>query len=82
MTARDLESMISRIGHERSLRKLCIEGKLAPVEKVATMATRDVCELVAGAYEFVGVCEGGDRILLVANEDVEKVWQLLKPIDR
>ena len=81
MTARELESHILRLGHERNLRQLCLSSGLAKADKVATMATLDVCEAIAGAFELVGICDDGERILLVAKADEEKLWKLLKPID-
>ncbi len=82
MTAWDLQSHISATGQERSLRKLCISSGLAKADKVAIMSLLDVCEAIAGAYELVGVCDDGDRILLVSKADEDRLWQLLKPIDR
>lgn len=82
MTARELEGCILRTGHERGLRKLCIDSGLAPAEKVATMATLDVCGKLAGAFELVGVCDEGERILLVAKSDEDQLWRLLKSINR
>lgn len=82
MTARELESCIMRTGQERALRKLCIDSEMAKMEDVATMSTLDVCEAVAKSFELVGVCDGGDRILLVSKRDEGALWKLLKPIDR
>lgn len=82
MTARELEDSIMRTGQERALRKLCIAAGLANTEKVATMATIDVCEKIAAAYDMVATCDGGDRILLVAKDDHDALWKLLVPIDR
>ena len=82
MTMRELEGHITRTGHERALRKLCITSGLASAEEVATMATLDVCEKIASAYEFVGIREDGNGFLLVAKKDKEQLWKLLKPIDR
>lgn len=55
---------------------------MAKMEDVATMSTLDVCEAVAKSFELVGVCDGGDRILLVSKRDEGALWKLLKPIDR
>lgn len=82
MTGRELENSIMRTGQERNLRKLCIDSGLIPAEKVAVMALCDVCEAIARVFDLVGVCDGGDRILLVAKKDKEQLWKLLKPIDR
>ena len=82
MTARELESCIMRTGQERALRKLCIDSGIAKVEKVAVMSTLDVCDAIAQSFELVGVCDSGDRILLVAKNNEEALWKLLKPIDR
>ena len=82
MTARELEACIQRTGQERNLRRLCIASGLAKAEDVATMAQLDVCEKIAGAYELVATCDGGDRILLVAKSDEKALWKLLKAIDR
>lgn len=82
MTARELEGSIMRTGQERALRKLCIAAGLANAEKVATMATIDVCEKIAESYDMVATCDEGDRILLVAKSNYDALWKLLVPIDR
>ena len=82
MTPRELESCMQSTGQERALRKLCIDAGLAEVSDVAVMSTLDVCERVSVAYELVGVCNDGDRVLLVAKNDEDALWKLLKAIDR
>ena len=82
MTPRELESCIQRTGQERALRKLCIDAGLAKVSDIAIMSTLEVCEIVSSAYELVGVCNDGDRVLLVAKNDEDALWKLLKAIDR
>ena len=80
MTGRQLEEPITRIGHERSIRKLALQIG-APAEQVAEMPLIEVCDLVANEYEMLCVTKEGN-IILYKQEDKEKVDSVLKLIMR
>lgn len=80
MTGRQLDESITRIGQERSIRKLVLQIG-APVEQVAEMPLIEVCDLVANEYEMLCVTKEGN-IILYKQEDKEKVDSVLKLIMR
>jgi hypothetical protein len=80
MTGRELDGSITRIGQERSIRKLALQIG-ASVEQVAEMPLLEVCDLVANEYEMLCVTKEGD-IILYRQEDKEKVDSILKLIAR
>ena len=44
LSFRELASNLNYIGQEKAARKLLIDEKLVPVEKIALMTTTEVCE--------------------------------------
>ena len=80
MTGRQLEESLTRIGHERSVRKLALQIGATP-EQIAEMPLVEVCDLVAKEYEMLCVTDKGD-IILYRPEDKEKVDSVLKMIMR
>jgi hypothetical protein len=80
MTGRQLDESITRIGQERSIRKLALQIG-ASVEQVAEMPLLEVCDLVANEYEMLCVTKEGS-IILYRQEDKEKVDSILKLIAR
>lgn len=80
MTGRQLDESITRIGHERSIRKLALQIG-ASAEQVAEMPLIEVCDLVADEYEMLCVTKEGN-IILYKKEDKEKVDSVLKLIMR
>lgn len=80
MTGRELESSLTRIGHERSVRKIALQIG-ATAEQLAEMPLIEVCSIVAQEYEMLCVTKDGD-IILYKPEDKEKVDAVLKMIMR
>jgi hypothetical protein len=80
MTGRQLDESITRIGQERSIRKLALQIG-ASLKQVAEMPLLEVCDLVANEYEMLCVTKEGD-IILYRQEDKEKVDSILKLIER
>lgn len=80
MTGRQLDESITRIGQERSIRKLVLQIG-ATAEQVAEMPLIEVCDLVANEYEMLCVTKEGN-IILYKREDKEKVDSILKLIMR
>ena len=80
MTGRQLDESITRIGQERSIRKLALQIG-APAEQVAEMPLIEVCDLVANEYEMLCVTKE-ENIILYKQEDKEKVDSVLKLIMR
>lgn len=80
MTGRQLEESLTRIGHERGVRKLALQIG-ATAEQLAEMPLVEVCDLVANEYEMLCVTKSGD-IILYKPEDKEKVDAVLKMIMR
>lgn len=82
MTARELNEVVTSFGQQRAARKLALDEKLVPAEKLATMADIDVYEKLAEKFEIVATCCGGDRVILVRKEDEDKLWKMVKCLDR
>lgn len=80
MTGRDLSERLCYAGMERAVRKLAIDNKLAPVEKIAIMSQLEVCELIAKKYEMVYVEE--EHIGLVPKEKMAEYNSLVHVISR
>ena len=75
MTAKELDNTISYIGQLRAMRQLCIERKLIPIEQLALMTTREVCEVIANHFEILGIRNGGQTILLVEKDKWNEIMK-------
>lgn len=80
MNGRDLSEHLNYTGMERAVRKLAVDEKLAPVEKVAVMSEIEVCELVAKKYELVYAED--EELGLVSRSDLPTYNKLVKIISR
>ena len=80
MTGRELEECLHYTGMIRAIRKLALTDKLADAEKLAVMTTEEVCNLVVKKYDVLSA--GGERLILVPKENMEKVLSLVRMIDR
>lgn len=80
MTGKELSSRLCYAGMENSVRKLAVDKKLAPVEKIAVMSQLEVCDLVVKKYEMVYVEE--DEIGLVPKEKMAEYKSLVHVIGR
>lgn len=80
MTDREFQEKINYLGQERAARKLIIKDGFAKAEDVATMTSLDVCGIIVKHYTYLA--NSGERIILVRNEDWEKVGPYLKVLDR
>lgn len=80
MTGRELEECLHYTGMIRGIRKLALTDKLADAEKLAVMTTDEVCNMVVKKYDVLA--DGGERLILVPKENMEKVLSLVRMIDR
>ena len=80
MTDREFHEKLDYLGQERAARKLIIKDGFAKAEDVATMTSLDVCEVIVKHYTYLS--NSDERIILVRNEDWEKVSPYLKVLDR
>lgn len=67
-------------GMERSVRKLAMDDRLAPVDEIAVMPLVDICKLVAEKYEIVYICD--EDVGLVKKEDMETYHSIIHEISR
>lgn len=81
MTGRELEGSLTRNGHERAVRRIALQDKLATAEAIAEMSLVEVCDLVAQNYEMLCITHD-ENIILYKPEDKEKVDSVLKLILR
>ena len=80
MDGRTLSEKLNYTGMERAVRKLAIDEKLAPVEKIAVMSELEVCNLVGQTYEMVYAEQ--EEVGLVRREDLDEYNRLVKTISR
>lgn len=80
MTGRELQEKLYYHEMERGIRRLAVKDKLAKTEEVAVMATKEVCDLVA--QEYVILSSESEELILVKNENIEKVEELIERIQR
>lgn len=80
MSGRELYDKLGYLGMERAIRKLAIDDKMATVEKIATMSTTEVCDLIA--KEYVMVFAENEDIGLVHKDNMEEYNKILKLISR
>lgn len=70
MTGSELESLVSYTGQERAIRQLCLDRQLIPPEKLALMGFRQVCSVVANEFEFIGMSDRGQTILIAEKSKI------------
>lgn len=80
MTGRDLYDELRYLGMERDLRKMVIDDKLTPPDKLALMSELEVCDLVADKYEMVFA--ENEQIGLVPKDKIKEFYNLVKIISR
>ena len=76
----ELESNLNYIGQEKAARKLLLDEKLAPVEKIALMTTKEVCEEIVKHFHVVACMS--ERAILVKKSDMPIFKNLVKYLDR
>ena len=80
MTGRELNDKLNYIGMEKDIRRLALSSKLATAEKIATMTSVEVCNLIVENYTVVYA--EADEIGLVPTNKLDEYNSLLKCISR
>lgn len=80
MVGQQLSDKIYYAGMERDLRRLAINDKLAPVEKIACMTEGEICDLVAKKYEMVFA--ESEKVGLVKIEDMDTYKKIVHVLAR